>query len=1042
MILSNVSVKRPVTVLMFMLIAVLLGSISLILLPMDLFPDIEVPVAIVSVNYSGVAPEEIETLITKPIEESAASVSNLKEISSFSREGSSIVIVQYEYGTDMDFAALELREKVDMIKGFLPDGASTPMVLKIDPNAFPIVLLGISSDMEAGKLQTLIEDEIASRFERIDGVAAVDLYGGDEKEVKIQIDQEKIAGYGISLEGIKNTLQAENLNLPGGTVKKGDKELLVRSMGEFQSIEDIKDISIPLKSGEIIKLSDIAEITYGYKDKESIFRVDGDNSIGLSITKQSVANTVKVSKKVMKEISAIEKEYPELKIIVGMDQAEYINLSIQNVAQNAIIGGILAVIILYLFLRNIRSTFIIGIAIPVSIVTTFALMYFGNLTLNLLSLGGLALGVGMLVDNSIVVLENIYRLREEGYSQREAAVEGAKGVGMAVFASTMTTIAVFIPIVFVGGLISILFKELSFTVAFSLLASLIVSLTVVPMLASKILETGEVKQRKRTGFSLGKMLDLFSAAILGVSNLYQRIVRYTIHHRKITILGAVVLLVASFSLMGVVGAEFFPKEDEGSFTVSIELPYGTSLEESDKIVSEIEKIIEKIPEKETITTTIGSQLNLMGGASNTSSIMVELKSVKDRSRTTEEIVSEVRKEVENIAGARITVTETSSMGGGGMGSAAAIQLEIKGDDIELLKTIGEDFQEIIKSIPGTVEVETNMVEGDPEARIKIDRKKASFYGITAYNLANVLSASIDGLKATTYKVDGDEIDVNLMLSDHVKESVENMKQILIPSPTGQMVPIGQIAEIEYGNSPSQIFRNNQVRTVQVSSQLVGRDLRSVTEDIQNRLETYSMPSGYTYNFTGQQQDMEEAFKSLGLALILSIALIYMILASQFESLIHPLTVMFSVPFALSGGLLGLFLTGRALSVPALIGFIILAGIVVNNAIVLVDYINQLRAKEYEMEEAIITATRHRFRPIMMTTLTTVLGLVPLSLGLGEGGATQAPLATVVIGGLLLSTVLTLAFIPVMYVIFDNFVQKIKSKWGKRKHRKFETKESL
>ncbi|HHY91614.1 MAG TPA: efflux RND transporter permease subunit, partial [Clostridiales bacterium] len=777
-----------------------------------------------------------------------------------------------------------------------------------------IVLLGISSDMESGKLQTFIEDEIVSRFERIDGVASVNLYGGDEKEVKVQIDQEKLAGYGLSLEGIKNILKAENLNLPGGTVKKGDKELLTRSMGEFQSIEDIKDIPITLKSGEIIKLSDIAEVTYGYKDRESLFRVDGENALGLGIQKQSVANTVKVSKEVMKEVAAIEKEYPELKVIVGMDQAEYINKSIQNVAQNAIVGGILAVIILYLFLRNIRSTFIIGIAIPVSIVTTFALMYFGGLTLNLLSLGGLALGVGMLVDNSIVVLENIYRLREEGYSRKEAAVEGAKGVGMAVFASTMTTIAVFLPIVFVGGLISILFKELSFTVTFSLLASLVVSLTVVPMLASKLLEAGEVKQRKRIGFSLGKVLDLFSVAITGVSKLYERIVRYTIHHRKITVLGAIVLLIVSFGLMGIVGAEFFPKEDEGSFTVSIELPYGTSLEESDKIVSEVENIIENIPETETIITTIGAQYSMMGGSSNSSSLMVKLVDAETRSRTTEEVVSEVRKEIENIAGAQITVTESSSMmGGGGTGSSAAIQLEIKGDDIEMLKTIGEDVQEIFKSIPGTAEVELNMEEGDPEARVKIDRKKASFYGITAYQLANVLNASIDGLKATTYKVDGDEIDVNLMLSDHVKESVENMKQILIPSPTGQMVPIGQIAEIEYGNSPSQIFRNNQVRTVQVSSQLVGRDLRSVTEDIQNRLETYSMPSGYTYNFTGQQQDMEEAFKSLGLALILSIALIYMILASQFESLVHPLTVMFSVPFALSGGLLGLFLTGRALS---------------------------------------------------------------------------------------------------------------------------------
>ncbi len=1033
--LSKLSVNRPVTAWMLILVAVILGAVSLVLLPIDLYPEIEVPVVIVMVDYSGVAPEEIETLITKPIEEAVARVSDLKDVSSISREGSSVVVAQFEYGTDMDFAALEMREKVDMIKGFLPDDASTPLILKIDPNAFPVMLLGVSSSMETGKLQSLIEDEISSRFERIDGVASVDLYGDNEKEVKIQIDQGKMTGYGLSMEQIKNILRAENLNLPGGRINKGSKELLLRSMGEFKTLDDIKDIPIVLKNGEIIKLSDIATVALGYQDKDSIFRVDKRNSIGIGITKQSVANTVKVSKKVLNEISAIEKDYPQLKIKVGMDQADFIDKSISNVAQNAIIGGILAVIILYLFLRNMRSTFIVGIAIPISMVSTFALMYFGNLTINLVSLGGLALGVGMLVDNSIVVLENIYRLRENGYSKKEAAIEGAKGVGMAVFASTLTTIAVFLPIVFVEGLTSILFKQLSFTVTFSLLASLLVALTVVPVLSSQILEVGEVKERKRRGFSLGRILDLFSKLIQKISDMYIKILHFTLHHKTITVLGAVVLLIGSGVLASMVGGEFFPKEDEGSFTVTIELPYGTSLEESDKIVGEVENIIKKIPEKETIVSTIGSQLSFTQSGSNTSSIMVKLIEQKDRNRTTEQIVNEVRKKVENIVGADITVSESSSMMGGGGMSSAAIEIEVKGDDISVLKTIGEDFKNIVKSIPGTSEVDVDTEEGDPEVRVKINRKAASFYGITAHNLSSILSASVDGVKATTYKVDGDEIDVNLSLQETVKDSVENMKQILIPSSKGEFVPVGQIADIEYGNSPTQISRMNQIRTVTISSQLSGKDLKTVTKQIEEKLNTYPLPSGYTYNFSGQQKDMIEAFSSLGKALILSVILIYMILASQFESLIHPFTVMFSVPFALSGGFIALFLTGRALSVPAFIGFIVLAGIVVNNAIVLIDYINQLRAIGYEREKAILEATAHRFRPIMMTTLTTVLGLVPLALGIGEGGTTQAPLATVVVGGLILSTVLTLAFIPVVYTIFDIIIEKIKMRSQKKNKKK-------
>ncbi|WP_129596143.1 efflux RND transporter permease subunit [Anaerophilus nitritogenes] len=1030
--ISKTSVKRPVTTLMFMLIAVLLGIVSLTLIPIDLYPEMEIPVAIVSVNYSGAAPEEIETLITKPIEQSVATVSKLKKIYSYSREGSSIVVAEFESSANMDMASLEMREKVDLIKKMLPDDASTPMVLKIDPNAQAIIQLGISSDLEEGKLQTLVEDEIVSRFERIDGVASVDTYGGNEQEVKIKINQEKLSGYELSLSQIQNILRSENMNLPGGKVKNGSKELLIRTTGEFKSIDDIKNIPIILKNGDIIKLSDISSVSLDYKEKESLIRVNNKNSIGISIKKQSIANTVTVAKKILEEMEIVKKDYSQIDITVGVDQSEFINNSIDNVTKNALFGGVLAVVILYLFLRNIRSTFIVGIAIPVSIVSTFALMYFGKLTINLISLGGLALGVGMLVDNSIVVLENIYRLREEkGIDIQEAAILGAKEVGMAVFASTMTTIAVFLPIVFVEGFTAIVFKQLSFTVTFSLLASLVISLTIVPMLSSKILKVGEVKSRKHTGFSIGKFLDIFSYLIDKLGNFYQRILDFSLGHRKTTIFIGLFIFISSLGLIGLVGGEFFPKEDEGSFTVNIEVPFGTSLEDTNEIVAEVEKMITDIPEKEKIFTTVSSKEGFSTSASNTSTVNCVLINQKDRKRSTEEIVNEVREKVQIIAGAHITVNESSSMSGGGGGDSSAIAIQIKGADIDILKSIGEDFKEITKSVSGTADVSLDTEEGAPEAKITLNRKIASFYGITTDDLANGLKSSVDGTKATTLKISGDEIDVKISLDDQVKSSVENMKHILIKTSTG-MVPMGQVATIEYGNSPTQISRIDQIRTVTVSSNLNGRDLKSVTDDIKRKIDEYPLPSGYGYNFTGQQEEMMNAFSSLVKAFALSIIIVYMILASQFESLLHPFTVMLSVPFALSGGFIGLFLTNRALSVPAFIGIIMLAGIVVNNAIVLVDYINQLRSNGLNRKEAIKEAASTRFRPILMTTLTTVLGLLPLALGLGEGAATQAPMATVVVGGLTLSTVLTLSFIPVVYTIFDDLSSKIKSKFKRKK----------
>lgn len=1032
--LSKIAVKRPVTIAMITFMIIILGVVSLAKLPIDLFPEIEVPVAIVVTSYSGVGSQEMEELVTKPIEEAIATVSDIENVRSISSEGNSIVVAEFTFGTDMDFATLDMREKVDMVKGFLPDDAGAPMVMKIDPNAFPIIQLSLSNGGDLAKLQIIGEETIKPKLERLPGVASVDVSGGYEKQVEVVVNQEKLKGYGLTIDGLSQILRAENLNLPGGEVKKGKQELTIRTMGEFQTLEEIQSLPINLPSGGIVYLSDIADVNMNYKDVDAIVKTNGKNSINISIQKQSGTNTVKVADRINKELEKIKDEFSDIEINVVMDQSEFIKLSIDNVVKNAIVGAFLAIFILYLFLRNIRTTFIIGTAIPISVISTFILIYFNGITLNMMTLGGLALGVGMLVDNAIVVLENIYRFRQEGFSRKEAAVKGAQEVGMAVTASTLTTVAVFLPMVFVEGITSAIFKEFSLTVAMSLGASLVVSLTLIPMLCSKFLKVDRMQGKKHKGrFRLFDFLyDSFDKIFAKVESTYKRILKWALGHRKSTVTIAIIVFITSMASVGMVGAEFFPTTDEGQFVVNVSLPEGSDLKNTHEVVLEIEDSLKSIEEMDTIFSTIGST----GGAfstnngSNTAAVNVVLKDLQDRERSTNEVADEVRNMVKDIPGAEIGV-EVISQGMGG-GTGAPISVDIKGDDLDVLKKIADDLKSSIEGVEGTREVESTFGDGIPEIQIKIDRKNASQYGLTAGQIASSVKGTVLGQTATRYKFDGEEIDVIIKGDSIFKESISNLGQTSIQSPMGVDVPLDQIADISIDRGPVTINRNDQVRTVSVTSQIMGRDLAGITKDIETVLSEYPMPEGYNYDISGQNEDMMESFQDLFLALLLAIVLVYMVIASQFESLIHPFTIMFSVPLAVSGGMFGLFITGRSLSVPGFIGVIMLAGIVVNNAIVLVDYINTRRATGENRKEAIINAGPIRLRPILMTTLTTVLGLVPLALGIGEGAETQAPMATVVIGGLLLSTLLTLVFIPVLYTIFDDFNGFLKKKFSRHK----------
>jgi hydrophobic/amphiphilic exporter-1 (mainly G- bacteria), HAE1 family len=1032
--LPRLSVKRPVTTVMAVFVVLLLGFVSLTRLPMDLFPEIDVPVAIVNTSYSGVGPQEVEKLVTSPVEEALATVSNVNEISSVSYEGRSIVIVEFNYGTDMDFASLEMREKIDMIKSFLPDGIEDPIVMKIDPNAFPIIQMSLTGENDLAGLRNFAEDVIKSRLERLEGVASVDISGGSENRIKISIHEHSLRGYGLSIDYIAQVIGTENLNLPGGSVKKGKNELSVKTVGEFTSLKDISNLSIPIPTGGNIILSDIADISIDSKDTTSITMLNGKKSINISIYKSSGTNTVDVSRKVRTEIDNIKSLFPGRDMEMIMDQAVYIERSINNVMNNALIGGLLAILILYLFFRNIRTTLIIGTAIPISFIATFSLIYFNGITLNMMTLGGLALGVGMLVDNSIVVLENIYRFRENGLSRRDAAVRGASEVGMAVTASTFTTIAVFLPIVFVEGITSTLFKELALTVTFSLLASLVVSLTLIPMLSSKLLRIVSREERKKKDKKrlFAVIYAKFDKAFLHINSGYKKLLSWSLYHRKTTIITGILIFAVSMAGIINTGAEFFPQTDEGQFTISIKLPEGADLERTKDVTGIIEEILKEIDEVNTVYTNVGNAGNrfITAGTTNMASVNVLLKDIKIRKRSTAEVADNVRSMVMDIPDADIDIDVSSMMMTGFGGDS--ISISIKGDDTEILRKTGNDFVDIVEKIEGTREVKSDFGEGIPEITIRINRSKSSYYGLTSAHIANSVKNILSGMVATRYKQDGSEMDVLVCGDEIFGRNIQNLGQILIKTPQGLFVQLSQVADIIVKRGPSIIKRESQSRVVTVSGQIFGRDLSSVSSDIKKKLQAYNMPPGYSYELRGQYEELNNAFNDLYLALILAVILVYMVLASQFESLLHPFTIMLSAPIGFSGGAIALFLTGKTLSVSSIIGAIILAGIVVNDAIVLIDYINTRRKNGEERTVAILNAGPIRLRPIIITTATTVLALLPMAIGIGEGSEILSPMATVVIGGLTLATILTLVFIPVVYTLFDDISVNVKQKHSKNR----------
>jgi len=1015
------SVNRKVTMAMLAMILVVLGLLAFTRLGLDFLPDIEFPTVSVITTYTGASSEDIENTITRPVEKIISSVSRVKKVTSMTLEGASVIMVEFEWGTNLDFAAQDVRDQIGLYQNFLPEEASDPLVVKFNLGQMPIIFGGITSKMPTYELKELIEDEVAPRLERIDGVASAQVFSMDTREILVDIDKAALESINVSLDQILLALRMENLNLPGGRIVERHSEFLLRTLGEFKTLDDIRNTIVSsTQTGQPVYLRDVAEVRDTMKDTRFVSRVQGEKGVFYFISKRSGANTVITAEAVKKELAKIRETLPpDIEFFPFMDQSEMIQKVIRRTGNNALVGGILAMFFIFVFLRNWRPTITIFLAIPLSVITTFIALYLAGYTINLLTLGGLALGIGMLVDNAVVVIENIFRHIEEGKGRDEAAKKGASEVGMAITASTLTTIAVFFPMVFAQGITGKLTRGLALAIAFSLLASLFVALTIVPTVASILFKANNKQgkeEKKQWREQFGK-----------ARNFYRKILNRALRQRWWVLGGVFGLLLISFAIIPFLGTEFMPAMDREMIIFTVKMPVGTSLEETNRVVTLVENLMKLEPGVETVSAQVGSQAeenpaDMAGGFSTTGShegmIWAGLVDKRERELSDMEILEKIRGKLPKLKGVKF---EALDMGQTMMGGAQApIEIKIFGKDIDLLKEVADNMVQRIQDVEGLRDVTHSLAEGKPEYHIIIDREKASRMGLMVNHIANSIQTAALGKVATRFREGNEEIDIRVQFKEKFRDSLDDIKNIPIMTPLNNMVTLDQVASIIEGEGPIRITRENQARVITVTANIAGRDLGSVARDIKERINDIEreLPSGYFTEFGGQYEQMQDAFIIMAGAFALATLLVYMIMASQFESFVHPFVIMFTIPLALVGVILALLLSGKPISLPVLIGFIMLGGIAVNNGIVMVDYINQLKRKGLEKKEAILQACSVRLRPVLITAFTTILGMLPMALSASEGAEMRAPMAVTVIGGLVATTFLTLFVIPIIYSLVD------------------------
>lgn len=1020
--ITKIAVHRPVATTMVFLIIIVLGLMGFRFLPVDLLPQIEYPQLTIRTNYPNVGPEEIETIITDRVENAVAGVPNVEEVRSRSEEGQSRVTLQFAQGTNIDEAANDVRAAIDRIRDDFPPEVESPRIWKFDPDNFPVVILGAKSVRDMEELTRILEREISQRFEQIPGAGSVDVWGGVYREIQVQLKRDRLASSRLSATDVQQALLRENVTLPGGDMREGFSDMYVRTRGEYQSLDEIANTIITVIDGKPIRVRDVAEVVDGYQDLNRLVQIDGRPMVRLGVRKQSGANTVAVAEKARAVMEQINRERNDLELFVVIDQSEFIQNSIDNVKQSAIWGGLLAIFILYLFLRNGSTTFIIALSIPISIIASFGLLYFNKLTLNQMSFGGLALGIGLIVDNAIVVLENMVRLRENGRNLEDSALTGARQVAGAIVASTLTTMVIFLPVVFMKTVSGMLFKELALVVVFALLCSLLVALTLVPMLGSRFLT---VKEGEHTTDNPRSRLGRW---FLKLENTYSRLLEAAIRRRKSVFAATGVLLVTTLFLWPLLPVELAPQTDADEIDVDLEMAQGTNIAVMNEYLHELERIVRE--------TTPMDQVKHMTIEIRPGDAEVELALYSADKRTMNSFVlaDQIRQNVAGrIPGAEIRVEAQSGLwilrrlfGSGG---AEALQMELRGYDLDMAEQLAQNLKQIMERVPDIADVRTSRREGRPEQNLIVDREKIANLGLSVSQVARVIQTNVGGSRAGAFREGGEEFPIVVRLQPGDRLSTLDLSNVPVRAGSGQIVPVSAVVRSERRRSPTTIERVNGQRVTYITANLrSGAALGDVIEKLQSELREFTLPEGFSLVFSGEYEEQQKARGDFTLSIIMALVLIYMVMAAQFERFLDPLIVMVSVPLAIIGVVPTLLLTGTSLNIQSLMGIVMLIGIVVNNAIVLVDYINLMRREQnLGVAEAVIQSGRLRLRPILMTASTTVLGMLPLAFGTGPGGEIQAALARAVIGGLTVSTLITLVLIPAVYISVYNLLAKVRRK---------------
>ncbi|HLN55257.1 MAG TPA: efflux RND transporter permease subunit [Bacteroidales bacterium] len=1019
------SVKRPVTTILIFVGLMVMGLYSLVQLPVDLYPEMELPYVVVLTTYPGASASDIESNVTRPLEDVLNSVSKLKEMTSTSSDGSSVIFMEFDYGTNLDEASNDIRSNLNFVERFLPEGSERPTIMKFSTSMMPIVFYTITAKESYAGLEKILDEKIVNPLNRIEGVGSVSLAGVPGRKIYVDVDPRKMEAYNLTVEQIGNVIRAENLNMPAGYIEMGKMDYPLRIQGEFPESDNLKDLVISNYNGNAVYLRDIAVVRDTIRESKLDTKVNGAKGMAMYVQKQSGGNTVKVTEDVDKSLAVLMKDLPEdVKIEKLFDSASFIKGSISNLSETLMYAAIFVVLVVLFFLGRWRATFIIILTIPISLIVAFIYLFVTDASINIISLTSLSIAIGMVVDDAIVVLENITKHIERGSRPREAAIYATNEVWLAVIVTTLTVVAVFFPLTFVKGLTGVLFKQLGMIVTITIVTSVFAAITLTPTLSALMLKWYPI--RKDAPFwtydgSIRKGLDKFD-------HLYERTLRWALHHKTVVTISATLIFVLSMSLFGFINTEFFPQADESRISATVELQTGTRVDETIQTADRITKLIkEKYPEVTIIEASAGVDDQggfasiFSAGGTHTVTYSLSLIDIEKRDKSVFEIVEEMRKDFAVMPEViNFTLSTSDNMGSFG---GSTVDVEIYGYDIASTNMVAEELANRIRKIQGANDVTVSRDKSKPELQIIFDQNKLSASGLNTAMVSSAVKNRVDGLTATQLRQFGDEYDVVVRLTRESTNTITDIQNIGIMNPMGQTVRLGEIAAVKEYWSPPNIERKRKERIVRVSFTPYKRSLLELQDEIQKNIDQMIMPAGVMVQISGAIQDQMDAFSDLALLMVVSLILVYLIMASQFESLRMPFIIMFSIPFAFSGVAIALYLTGISLSAISGIGAVMLIGIVVKNAIVLVDFINLMRDRGYDLYEAIAISGRSRLRPVIMTTATTILGMLPLALSTGSGAELWRPMGVAVIGGLIFSTLVTLVLVPIVYALFASKVKR-------------------